>query len=270
MQIKEENGKCLEVATVLEQVDLGSGYYLLILRSPRIAAATHAGQFLLMSVRRSDDASSDPLLRRPFSILGCGPARGTLELLYRVVGTGTRLMPRLEVGEEVSLVGPLGNGWPGTEGDVVLVAGGVGMPPLLYLAEELSGDGRAMTLFYGACSVSHLHLLDRFEQAGVDVRLATDDGSAGHHGSCVHALEKWLDKRGVQGASFFGCGPHGMLAAFAKLTEQRGLRAFVSLEAPMACGIGVCRGCAVPMRDGTYRMVCSDGPIFTTDEVSFE
>jgi dihydroorotate dehydrogenase electron transfer subunit len=260
-----------EAAEIVETRVLGGDYHVLVLNSPRIAEAALAGQFVMMGVRPVDEPLVDPLLLRPFSFLSRDAAAGTLEIFYRVVGRGTRLMPQLSAGTRVNVLGPLGKAWPRPPGDVVLVAGGVGMPPILDLATEIAagGDGPAMTLFYGGRSAEHIHCVERFEAAGADVRIATDDGSLGTHGTCVAALDAFLEGGGGQGATLFGCGPDPMLAALAKVAKRHDRRAFVSLEAPMACGIGVCRGCPVRFEDGGYRMVCVDGPVFPAEEVVF-
>ncbi len=265
-----------ELARVLEVGGLGAGLHHMVLESPRIASVARAGNFVLTSVRPGVEPPVDPLLPRPFSLLSSRPRSGEIELYFRASGRGTALMSSLEAGAALNVIGPLGGAWPMPEGDRILVAGGVGMPPLLYLAEELAllapssrAKAQGATLFYGARSADELHMVDRFEAAGVKVHLCTDDGSAGEQGTCVEALERYLLPSSEISATIFGCGPGPMLERLPELAGRVGMPAFVSLESPMACGIGVCRGCAVEMRDGTYRMACTDGPIFPAEEVAF-
>lgn len=261
---------------MVEHEHLGGENHLLVLDSPLITRDARPGNFVLAGVGCSgEETGSDPLLPRPFSLLSASPEDGKVEIYFKVVGKGTALMAALSRGDRLRLVGPLGNQWPQPEGDLLLVTGGVGVPPISFLAEAIAAGGPRergqAVLFYGGRTMGDIQLVERFEESGVEVHLATEDGSAGEKGTCVDALSRWLDARPPQvGTTVFACGPTGMLSATARLAEKRGLPAYVSVEAPMACGIGVCRGCAVEMRDGSYRMACDDGPVFLAEEVSFE
>ncbi len=255
-------------APILEQVALGGDYHRLVLEAPEVARDAEAGQFGLLGVRPRREPLVDPLLLRPFSFLRRDAVAGTVEVFYRVVGRGTALLAAGRPGDRLTLVAPLGRPWPAPgSGAVLLVAGGVGMPPLLDLAEALAGTGREVHAFYGGRSGAHLHLVDRFEAAGSEVHLATDDGSVGERGTNVAALDRWLAGHTVAGATVYACGPEGMLAAAAGVARAHAVRCLVSVEAPMACGIGVCRGCAVPVAAGGYKMVCTDGPVFPAEEI---
>lgn len=210
-------------------------------------------------------------LLRPFSFLSRDPEAGRLEVYYREVGRGTRLLADLPDGAEIAIIGPLGRPWPELGApEAALVAGGVGMPPLFDLAADLaaSGDAGRVHVFYGGRTRDHVHLVERFEATGVRLHLSTDDGSVGRRGTNVSDLEAWLAGRDDGAAvELFACGPDGMLRAAAEVGRRRGLTTWVSLEAPMACGIGVCRGCAVPHTGGGFKMVCTDGPVFRAEEV---
>ena len=255
-------------APILEQAALGGDYYRLVLEAPAVARAARAGQFGLLGTRPSREPLVNPFLLRPFSFLRRDKDAGTVEVFYRVVGRGTALLAALRPGDRLTLVAPLGRPWPapGTA-EVLLVAGGVGMPPVLDLAEALAGAGPAVHAFYGGRSRDHIHLVNRFEAAGCEVHLATDDGSLGEQGTNVAGLDRWLADRPDAEATVYACGPEGMLAAAAAVARARSVPCLVSVEAPMACGIGVCRGCAVPLAAGGYKMVCADGPVFPAEEI---
>lgn len=261
-------GRHQVAAPIVAQSDLGAGYHVLVLEAPAVAGDAAPGQFALVGTRPVEEPLVDPLLLRPFSFLRADPGTGHLEIFYREVGRGTGILAKARPGAALTVVGPLGRPWPDpATPEVLLVAGGVGMPPLLDLAEALAGRDHAVHVFYGGRSADHIHLTGRFEAAGCEVHLSTDDGSLGNTGTNVEALDRWLEAPGRAPATLYACGPEGMLAAAARLARDRGVPAFVSVEAPMACGIGVCRGCAVRVTGGGYKMACSDGPIFDAKEI---
>lgn len=221
------------------------------------------GQFVMLGPLKED--STDPFLNRPFSIHRLsGPAR--LELLIAVVGRGTKILGSLTPGDRLGLLGPLGNGFtlPTPSRPVVLVAGGLGVAPLFFLAEELCSRGAQPRLLYGAGSVDLLVPTDGLQAQGVSVKLATDDGSSGFHGFVSELMDKELKERD---ACLAACGPMEMLRAVADLAKSRGLDLEVSLESRMACGLGACLGCTVFLPGGEGRRVCCDGPVFTAREV---
>jgi len=239
--------------------------------APAIAQAAQPGQFV--QVRGLD--WTDPLLPRPFSLMRASPDpnKGEIEILFRVVGKGTRLMASWG-GRIVQVVGPLGNSFRIAEGGVhVLVGGGVGVPPMVMLAERLkahvSSPKTEVIVLQGARTAEQLLCLEEFVRLGVDLRLATDDGSRGHHGFVTDLLEHAL--RNTQHAiTVYACGPHAMLRAIARLCREHHVPCQVALEAPMPCGFGVCMGCVVKTRDGRYQRVCREGPVFDANEVVWD
>lgn len=262
--------RAFEPARVQKLDALGGGYHHLTLEAPHLAAGA-VGTFALISTRPVGAAFVDPILPRPFSFLARDIARGQVEIFFREVGRGTRALARLAVGSAIPTLGPLGCGFaPPTTEQVVLLAGGVGMPPLLDLGGELSGRHQ-VTCFYGGRSRSDLHFLDRFEAAGITVVASTDDGTMGASGTNVAAFEALLSRPDAfeKGAlTVYACGPTPMLRAASSLAAKHGLSLQVSLEAHMACGIGICRGCAVARNgESGYAMVCQDGPVFSSEEV---
>jgi dihydroorotate dehydrogenase electron transfer subunit len=249
---------------------LAEGYFRLGLawKSPEIKA----GHFVML--RLSD--GMDPLLRRPFGvyrIIGAKgrASRGTgIELLYRVVGRGTSMLSAKKPGEALGILGPLGNGFPAPQKGrkAVMVTGGMGIVPLYLMAQRLPGA----TLLFGARSKKETFLLDDFKGLGLKIKTATEDGSAGVKGLVTALLEKEL----VPDTVVYACGPVGMLKAASRLCEGAGVKCFVSLERSMACGIGVCLGCAVrtinheARENRNYKMVCSDGPVFDGKDIDWE
>lgn len=218
----------------------------------------------------------DPLLRRAFSLAGVRPAGEgwVIEMHVKEVGKGTALLRRLQPGARTRLLVPLGNGFTlGSEGQVplALVAGGIGLPPVLFAAEVLAARGQPFDLFFGAAKAAELYDLDRLAAAtdavGGELVLCTDDGSDGETGFVTAALERRLG--GGRGyARVLACGPDPMLRAVGRLATERGLAAELSLEEPMACGVGVCLGCVVELADGRFAPSCQEGPVFAVDRLA--
>ncbi|MBN1106307.1 MAG: dihydroorotate dehydrogenase electron transfer subunit [Deltaproteobacteria bacterium] len=241
---------------------------LMGLKSSAIAASARPGQFVMLRVR----GGVDPLLRRPFSI--CGVQEKLFLILYRVVGKGTGIMAAdIREGDRLPVLGPLGRGFqvPAGDGPFLLVAGGIGIAPLLFLASTLDPG----TLHFMAGFGSAVEIIPVREILGpaVSPEISTDDGSAGYCGLVTDLLEKRLRQSGVEGASLFTCGPKPMLKRIALMAEARGMSCQASLESAMACGLGACQGCAVKVSAGeerSYHHVCRDGPVFPARAVDWE
>lgn len=218
----------------------------------------------------------DPFLRRPLSLAGLRPDRhGTsVELIVKEVGRGTRALRRLAPGHELSLLAPLGRGFDlrvPTGARVALVAGGIGLPPLLFAAERLAAARVVFDLYLGAATAAELLLVDRCHAVaavvGGEVILATDDGSRGERGFVTEIFAR--RSRGAPSyATVLACGPTPMLAALTELAHASGLDVQLSLEQPMACGVGVCLGCVVTSADGGRVASCKEGPVFRTRELA--
>ncbi len=252
-------------ALILERTALGPGYYYYRLLCPELADKAKPGQFI--EIKASSEETLDPLLSRPISIYRINPEEGSLAVIFKTVGRGTRRIAALQRGNKVSVFGPVGNGFmlPEEAGRIALIAGGIGMPPLFSLAERY--PEKDFTLFYGGRSATDLLALDAWEQLGVPYKLATDDGSAGFHGLVTSLFE-----REHLAASFdyvIACGPKPMLKAVQQLAARFRLPGAISLEAYMACGVGACLGCTCATSKG-YRRVCVDGPVFEISEVTFD
>lgn len=258
--------------------------YRLSLEDPETAGTILPGQFVMIR----GAAGNEPLLGRPFALYDVArDDSGTpveVVIVYQVVGKGTSWLATRRPGDEVSVWGPLGNGFPGSPGGrVVAVAGGIGQTPFLALGRwwrKLDRYGRngagpsieAMHLLYGVRTADYLAGLDDFQQAGIEVEVATDDGSAGHPGFVTELLRRRL--AGFPPPTLVvGCGPPAMLAALARILREQAVPGLLSLENHMACGFGACFSCVAPIRevDGTIdlKRVCVEGPIFDVRAVSF-
>lgn len=250
---------------------LSTRYFVLSYRCPEIAASARPGQFVMISASEA----IDPLLRRPMAIYRLiregGEAVG-FRLLIEAHGRGTRLMSHWRPGDGARVLGPLGSPFRVTDDREVahlLVMGGVGAAPFPYLAETMIAAGRDVRAFVGGRSAEDLLCVEDFEEIGAPVVVSTDDGSAGHHGFVTGALAKHLDAA-TGPIHLYSCGPHPMMRAVDDLARERGLPHQVSLEAPMACGLGVCLSCVVPVgteEDWRYRRICREGPVFDAAEL---
>jgi dihydroorotate dehydrogenase electron transfer subunit len=257
-------------ATLVENRPVAPGTYVLTLGDCQDLAATLPGQFVMLR----GQWGTDPLLPRAFSILAVRSG-GVAELLCKTVGKATALLERAQPGVRLHLLGPLGNWFPAPSPDRTdwLIAGGVGLAPLLMQAHRARAVGAASstTMFYGGRSAADLVLVDQIEATGVRLVLATEDGSRGHRGYVTGAVEAALEDRGAAAdrpPTVLACGPDPMLQAVASLAHARGLAGYLSLEGEMACGIGACLACAVPCQSRPYRYACKDGPVFALDELS--
>jgi dihydroorotate dehydrogenase electron transfer subunit len=309
-------------ATVIANIPLCREHFKLVLRVAEAFPKTEPGQFVQLACRepRADYSPEtefewaegqtlgiegqelmSPLafLRRPFSLAGRRDVSGGVELdvIHRVVGIGTDWLARLRVGDAVGVLGPLGNRFevPAAGQQAILVGGGVGIPPMLYLAEKLAG--RDAVAFCGALTRELLPLtvvdgvaqpgegdatphatIEEFSRHGVDAVISTDDGSFGFRGFVTQALEKYLDQRRITGGPapvIYTCGPEPMMKRVADIAAARGLECQIAVERAMACGMGTCQSCCIrlkrdPKRDGRafagkdwiYKLACTDGPVF--------
>ncbi len=251
--------------------DEGAGNWRLRMRVPGWPRETAPGQFVMLTpggLRK--ETSLDPLLPRPMAIYRVeldGDA-GFVEIRYKVVGRGTRLLASAGPGDLVGVVGPLGNGFltPAPGVGAILVAGGTGIASVYQLAAQAAQGGVARILL-GARSSTDFGDLTDFEGLSAELRIATEDGSRGERGLVTALLPAALAEGD---APVYVCGPTPMMRAVAEIATEAGRRCWVSLENPMACGFGVCLGCAVPRSGGGFALVCKDGPVFEASEVDWE
>ena len=224
------------------------------------------GQFI--NIKTSD--SLFPLLRRPFSINRTNPAQGWFEILFRVVGAGTNALAQLKIDSDIDFVGPLGNSFslPNKSQNSVLVAGGLGIAPLEFLAQKLTEEKLSAHLFWGNQSSEAFSYQKQFSRLNLKTFFATDDGSLGFRGNVVTLLERELAALKDENICIYACGPNPMLRALQNFAAAKNLTCQVSLETMMACGFGACMGCNVEKADGSgYFYVCQDGPVFDIKEI---
>jgi len=259
------SGKTLSVVTGREEI--APGLVTLRFKNTLVATTTKAGQFVNVVPKVGLD---DPMLRRPFSVY---QAEGDeAEIIIQAVGRGTTLLSNTQIGEELDVLGPLGNPWKYDSNDfdtAVLVIGGVGVASMPLLTKQLLLDEKQVVAYYGARS-SNL-----FARRGLtNLRLATDDGSEGYHGTNISYLREALEKKEIAKPKLFVCGPTGMMKAAQRLAEEFDIPCELSLETEMACGIGICQGCPVVTVEATFqatgkrfRLVCMEGPSFQRESI---
>jgi len=261
-------GPRLDSARVRSQRETHPGFFRLELELPPDYPQVLPGQYLNLRA----GTPLDPLFRRPFGVVEFRrePGAAVIELFYGVVGRGTRAMAAWREGDMVDCLGPLGTSYTlDSDRPALLVAGGRGAAPLLYLYRLLRERGHGTVRFaFGTRTAGLLFGLDRIAEG--DLVIATEDGSAGERGTIVEALERggrWLE----DGPALYACGPERFLAATAALASARDLPCQVSLEGVYACGLGLCRGCAVPLRgEARYLMQCTEGPVIDAARVDWE
>jgi dihydroorotate dehydrogenase electron transfer subunit len=260
---------------VIENLGIAPDHFLLTLRLPSSFATPQPGQFVMIR----DPKRGEPLLPRPLSVYGFNKEGGyaILDLLCRVAGRGTSLFSRMKPGASLTVLGPLGRGFTVHRDirKVILLAGGVGVAPLTFLLHEgypkdLSQQKAEITAYVGARTAELLTGLDRLQDF-CDLRTATDDGSAGHHGFVTDLLCCDLGGYEPEETMIYACGPAAMIRSLWFIVSKSAIRCEVSLEERMACGIGACLGCVVALTDSNgksaYRRVCHDGPIFDIREI---
>jgi len=250
---------------ILHHTPLKAGYWTLTLDTPQIADSAVPGQFVHIRIPTLEPSA----LRRPFSIFGARD--GQLHILYKTVGRGTEKMNALNVGDTVTVLGPLGNGFPLTpQGVPLLVAGGYGVAPLCFLAERLPCKG---IVFIGGRTADDILAYEKFEQLGWTVHIATQDGSQGETGLVTLPLDRELARLKAEGkqVELYACGPDGMLKAVGQRAMDNDVQGWLSLDKHMVCGVGACLACVQNIRtpDGSTRLarVCRDGPIFESREI---
>lgn len=310
------------VSTVIANIPLCREHYRLVLHLDEFPA-TEPGQFVQLECRDGDrdydpdrewdwqpgmrveileDELAEPvaMLRRPFSLAGRrDTSKGVeLEVIHRIVGVGTDWLARLKVGQRVHLLGPLGNRFelPPKDGLAIMVGGGVGIPPMLYLAQKLAGKKAAA--FCGALTrdlipltvsncetasakdaVTPSSIIEEFARHGIPSVITTDDGSYGFQGFVTQALELYLDSLSPQSSVLstsviYTCGPEPMMKRVAEIAAKRGIECQIAVERAMACGMGTCQSCCIRVKkpdpsqpplvgkDWCYRLACTDGPVF--------
>ncbi len=246
-------------AKVVSQEKLATDVYSLIIKADEIAANAKAGQFVSLY---SKDGSN--LLPRPISLCEINKNEGTLRLVYRVVGKGTKEFSGLQAGDTIDVMGPLGNGFNQKENRAILIGGGIGIPPMLELAKELKCEKSVVLGFR-----DETFLIDDFNMTDAEVFMASEDGKTGVKGTVLDAIREY----GVKGDIIYACGPTPMLRALKEYALENDIEAQLSLEEKMACGIGACLACvcnSTEVDDHSHvknKRICKDGPVFDAKEI---
>lgn len=253
-------------------------HYLMQFVSPEMTEEAKPGQFVHIRI----GSGWDPLLRRPISLHRWDRKTGVVTLLYRVVGRGTRLLAAMKPGEQLDVMGPLGRGFDLTVAGShpVVVGGGIGVAPLLALVEELSAQGAQVTILIGARTRELALGVETFQATGSEVEVVTEDGSLGHAGLVTERLRQLVAEKTV--SSIYTCGPVPMLKEVQRLSMTHRIPLQVAVEEHMGCGVGACLTCVckvkrantpedhAPDRGWDYALVCTEGPVFRGEEVSFD
>lgn len=249
-----------ERAVIVSQKCIGTDIYDMVLSFPKGAKEAKPGQFIAMYC---EDGTK--LLPRPISICGIDAEKGTLRVVYRIAGEGTRLFAEMKEGDSLEVMGPLGNGFTMKEKKAIIVGGGIGIPPMLELAKQLPCEKTVVLGYRDA-----LFLKEEFEKYA-NVVVATEDGSFGTKGTVIDAIKEAK----VEGSILYACGPMPMLKALASYAQEKDMEAQISLEERMACGIGACLGCICKTKEKDHHTnvnntrICKDGPVFDAKEVVF-
>jgi dihydroorotate dehydrogenase electron transfer subunit len=263
---------------VLSNQEISPDYYRMRILAPDYNKHAQPGQFVMFRVQRAQP----PLLRRPFGIFRAGfmpadcdsmPPKEFIEIIYKVVGSGTEIMQRLHYGDPVELLGPLGRGFEygASDEEKILVGGGIGLVPLYMLAEKLVEKSK-VRLLMGGRTRDDIITVTEFERLGVETYVSTEDGSLGEAGLVTQVLESKLRENNK--VTVFACGPMPMIEAVQKICKRSATPLQVSLEALMACGVGACLGCVVKGSGHTdaqpsYLCTCKVGPVFQSDQLDW-
>jgi len=250
--------------------EFAQDHYLLYCECPEIAASARPGQFIHVLI----SGASGLLLRRPFTIYTIEGTR--ISMLYQIIGEGTAVLAQMKSGTQLQILGPLGKAFhiPSDLDPAVLVGGGAGLASLMLLATALRKDNVRTLGLVGAMNHARLLSIDHLQQIDVETLVATDDGSVGHHGSVTDILGDILEHRqtyGLRNPIIYACGPHGMLHAISKITQDHNTPTQLSMENQMGCALGVCLGCVCKIRTShggwEYQRVCTEGPVFNAEEI---
>jgi dihydroorotate dehydrogenase electron transfer subunit len=274
-----------ETVRIVENVAVGRDTFRVRFECPTMARRILPGQFVMLRIA----GTNDPLLGRPLAMYrvvrsDSGEPWG-LDIVYQAIGRMTRRLAVLKPGDRLDAWGPLGNGFPPVAtGHLIMVGGGIGQTPFLalgrqYLGVEHFGDppravppADRVTLCYGCRTADYLACVDDFRRSGIKVHLSTDDGSQGHCGSVIDLVPPLVEQSGPA-CRIVACGPEKMLHATVAIARRLGVPCQVSLESPMACGIGICFSCVTKIRDAQgqwdYRRICVEGPVFDAADVEF-
>ena len=257
-----------EYSKVISNKLISENLWETILESPKIAQIAKPGQFINILPKKK----WNHVMRRPMSIGGTN--KDNIKILFKIIGPGTNLMAQWKEGDKIDIIGPLGNKWGNSKNRLpILISGGVGVVPLLFLREYFQSQNIEHIFIMGA-RTKYEHFMDHNPDLGV--WLSTDDGSYGIKGDVLKVIHEIADKQNINNFKIFACGPSQMLESIRNYSNNNNIECELALECVMACGIGICQGCAVEMSHKKYKnksyrnqikLVCIDGPIFKGEEL---
>jgi dihydroorotate dehydrogenase electron transfer subunit len=271
---------------IIENVQLARDTYRIRFECSPIAPRIVPGQFVMLRLA----GLNDPLLGRPLAVydtvLDSAGHSFAIDVVYLTLGKMTHRLAQYRASDEIEVWGPLGNGFPPTATDhLVMVAGGIGQTPFKALGQEYLGirrygdpqrtvpNAKRVTLCYGVRTAELAAGVPDFQAAGIDVHLSSDDGTVGHHGLVTDLLRQLLDEHPSEDRLVTCCGPEPMMHAVSEICHANNTRCVVSLETPMACGIGICFSCVTKVRqpDGSWdwKRTCVEGPVFDADRIEW-
>ncbi|AGB40879.1 2-polyprenylphenol hydroxylase-like oxidoreductase [Halobacteroides halobius DSM 5150] len=258
------------IKEIVTQKEISPNHFKMVIRAPKIAKEAQPGQFLHLKWV-NDLTGQDPLLRRPISLNSIDQAKGTITIIYRVIGRGTKLLSSLQAGDEIDLMGPLGESFSVSDSasKIAIVGGGMGIAPLLPLVNQLLDLDKQVTLLLGANTKEQLINLAEYQKLDVNLKIATRDGSCGQQGFITDLLTE-LSKIDY----VYTCGPEIMMEKVQDWAKQEKIVGEASLEERMGCGTGACLSCVCKIKVGSkddwqYQKTCTQGPIFPLGEVIF-
>ncbi len=255
---------------LVKRRDLNNNYHSMILGPYSRTAECRPGSFVHLKL-----PGAEIYFRRAMSVAGIDVKRRQIEIIFKVAGRGTSALAQFVVGDRLDVLGPLGVPFtlPKKTERAIMVAGGVGFPPLFFLASHMIARGhdpKRIEFFYGGRTDIDLLERTRIRKLGVNFHPATDDGSFGEKALITSPVARFIQENPKEKMRIYACGPDAMLRATDRLGLELGVPGQLSLEAPMPCGIGVCLGCVVPLKAGGYSRVCCDGPVYEIGEVQFD
>lgn len=250
------------LVTIESNTKVNGKYYKLTFRSKPLASKVLPGQFLNVQII---PGAKDPFLRRPFSYYRTGP-NGLVEVMYEILGKGTEILSGKKRGDELKVMGPLGRPFTGklkNKRKRILVAGGVGVPPLVFLAEKYGTD----YLLIGTKSKNEVLPKKELGRVRAEILYSTDDGSYGTEGFVTELLDDVIEKEEGEGLYIQTCGPTAMMRSVMNIARKYGIPGEASLDKSMACGVGACLGCMVKTHKG-WTPSCTEGPVFPFDDIA--
>ena len=255
-------------AKLIDKIKLKENIFHFKVKASEIVNISKPGHFIEIRVSNN----TEPFLRRPISIYNIDKEEGILEFIFQVKGKGTEILSKKEIGDEIDIIGPLGNGTFKYDKyqNIAVIGGGIGIFPLYELCKEAKSDNKNVNTYLGFRNKDFVMLENEFNSVSSKLTITTDDGSYKNNGFAINYLEKDIEEGKID--SIYACGPMPMLRAVRELATKREIPCQISLEERMGCGLGVCLGCAVktarsPKESPEYWHVCKGGPVFQAKDV---